>query len=310
MRVLIFHGYLLRRDGLERLQRQPGGGAGAARPRGAPALPGARRRRAGVGRRRRRLGRRRAGARRAARAGARHGLPARLGGLLPVYVADRYEGIEASRSPTDDAEIDAYLERNVAAVREVAERARPDVALANHLVMGPAILARALGTASRTRSRSTASALEYTVKPHPERFLPVRARGPRAGARGVLVGSRHTAESLWAAMDDPGAAGAHPARAAGRRRRRVRAAGARGGAARGSRALRRAAAAPPRPRRSEAAPRSRRDPARRPPAALAAVGPGRPPRRLRRQADRLQGRRPAARGLAAGAARACPRRGS
>jgi glycosyltransferase involved in cell wall biosynthesis len=46
------------------------------------------------------------------------------------------------------------------------------------------------------------SALEYTVKPHP-RFLPY-AREGLAPARGVLVGSRHTAESLWAAMDDPG----------------------------------------------------------------------------------------------------------
>ena len=46
------------------------------------------------------------------------------------------------------------------------------------------------------------SALEYTVKPHPERFLPY-AREGLAGARGVLVGSRHTGESLWAAMDDP-----------------------------------------------------------------------------------------------------------
>ena len=45
------------------------------------------------------------------------------------------------------------------------------------------------------------SALEYTVKPYP-RFRPYAVEG-LAGARGVLVGSRHTAESLWAEMDDP-----------------------------------------------------------------------------------------------------------
>ena len=45
------------------------------------------------------------------------------------------------------------------------------------------------------------SALEYTVKPHPERFLAV-AREGLDGARTVLVGSRHTAESLWAALAD------------------------------------------------------------------------------------------------------------
>ena len=46
------------------------------------------------------------------------------------------------------------------------------------------------------------SALEYTVKPEPERFLPA-AREGLAGASGVLVGSRHTAASLWDAMGDP-----------------------------------------------------------------------------------------------------------
>jgi glycosyltransferase involved in cell wall biosynthesis len=95
-----------------------------------------------------------------------------IAGLLPLYVADRYDGIEARPFPDlSDAELDRYLERNVAAVREVAERARPDVALANHLVMGPAILARALDGVPYA-IKIHGSALEYTVKPHPERFLP------------------------------------------------------------------------------------------------------------------------------------------
>ena len=125
-----------------------------------------------------------------------------LGGLLPVYVADRYEGVEAKPFPElSDAELDGYLERNVAAVGEVAARVRPDVALANHLVMGPVVLARALdGVPYAVKVHG--SALEYTVKPHPERFLPY-AREGLAPAKAVLVGSRHTAESLWAAMDDP-----------------------------------------------------------------------------------------------------------
>ncbi len=126
-----------------------------------------------------------------------------LGGLLPVYVADRYDGIEARPFPElSDAELDRYLERNVPAVREVAQRARPDVALANHLVMGPVAVARGLeGLDVPYVVKVHGSALEYTVKPHP-RFLPY-AREGLAGARAVLVGSRHTAESLWAAMDDP-----------------------------------------------------------------------------------------------------------
>ena len=126
-----------------------------------------------------------------------------IGGVLPVYVADTYDRVRAVPFPDlSGAELDAYLAANVAAVRDVCERVRPDVALANHLVMGPVILARALaGTQIPYAVKIHGSALEYTVKPHP-RFLPYAVEG-LAAARAVLTGSRHTAESLWAAMDDP-----------------------------------------------------------------------------------------------------------
>jgi glycosyltransferase involved in cell wall biosynthesis len=127
-----------------------------------------------------------------------------IGPILPVYVADRYEGIEARPYPDcTDEEIAVYVDRNVAAVREVLERARPEAALANHLIMGPLILARGLaGSGVPYAVKVHGSALEYTVKPHRDRFL-APAREGLAGARTVLVGSRHTAESLWATMDDP-----------------------------------------------------------------------------------------------------------
>src|SRR5947207_9215959 len=67
-----------------------------------------------------------------------------IAGLLPLYVADRYDGVEARPfQDLSEEEVDRYLARNVDAVREVAARVRPDVALANHLVMGPVVLARA-----------------------------------------------------------------------------------------------------------------------------------------------------------------------
>jgi glycosyltransferase involved in cell wall biosynthesis len=124
--------------------------------------------------------------------------------LLPVYVADRYAGVEARPfAELDEAEVEDYVARNVAAVREVVARARPEAALANHLVMGPLVLARALaGTGVPYAVKIHGSALEYVVKPHP-RFLPAALEGVRS-ARGVLTGSRHTAESLWAALDEPG----------------------------------------------------------------------------------------------------------
>jgi glycosyltransferase involved in cell wall biosynthesis len=124
-----------------------------------------------------------------------------IGGLLPVYVADEYEGFRVKTFPElTDAELDAYLEANVGAVRNVVSSlGGVDAALANHLVMGPAILARA---GLRFAVGIHGSALEYTVKPHPERFMPYAREGMRAAA-GVLVGSGHTAASLWRALDDP-----------------------------------------------------------------------------------------------------------
>jgi glycosyltransferase involved in cell wall biosynthesis len=124
-------------------------------------------------------------------------------GLLPVYVKDPYEGFEVKAFPElNEGELERYIEANVEAVRGVATQAGDiDVALANHLVMGPAILARA--DVAPFAAKIHGSALEYTVKPNP-RFLPYAEEGMEA-ASGVLVGSRHTAESLWAAL--PGVPG-------------------------------------------------------------------------------------------------------
>jgi glycosyltransferase involved in cell wall biosynthesis len=127
-----------------------------------------------------------------------------IGPLLPVYVADRYEGIEARTfTECSDAEIERYIDANVAAVRELVELVDPQIALANHLVMGPVILARALAPSGVPYAvKVHGSALEYTVKPDPERFLPFAREGV-AHARAILVGSHHTAASLWHALGDP-----------------------------------------------------------------------------------------------------------
>src|SRR5207237_3771463 len=93
------------------------------------------------------------------------------------------------------------IDVNASAVREVAQLADIEVGLANHLVMGPVILARGLDAAYAVKIHG--SALTYTVAPHRERFLPYAQEG-LARAGGVLVGSRHTAEGLWEVMDDPG----------------------------------------------------------------------------------------------------------
>jgi len=122
-----------------------------------------------------------------------------IGRLLPVYVADQYEGFDALPFPdVDEAALGHYLDANIAAIRSAPS---PDIALANHLVMGPVILARGLKDRAPYAVKIHGSALEYTVRPHRERFLPYALEGIR-GASGVLVGSRHTAESLWEVLCD------------------------------------------------------------------------------------------------------------
>jgi glycosyltransferase involved in cell wall biosynthesis len=124
-----------------------------------------------------------------------------IGGLLPVFVADRYEGFEVKTFPElSDEQLDRYLDANVSAVRRVVDDfGEPDAALANHLIMGPVILARA---GLRFALKVHGSDLSYTVRPHPERFVPFAREGTDA-ATGILAGSSHTARDLFATVPDP-----------------------------------------------------------------------------------------------------------
>jgi glycosyltransferase involved in cell wall biosynthesis len=123
-----------------------------------------------------------------------------IGRLLPVYVADEYEGFDAKAYPELSGEqIERYVAVNAEAVREVAALGEVEIGLANHMVMGPAILARGLDAPYAVKVHG--SALTYTVAPHPERFLPYAVEG-LSPARAVLVGSRHTAEGLWELMPE------------------------------------------------------------------------------------------------------------
>jgi glycosyltransferase involved in cell wall biosynthesis len=120
-----------------------------------------------------------------------------IGGLLPVYVHDSYEGFDVKTYPDlSEEELGRYAEANVRAVADVAASG-VDAALANHLVLAPAIFARA-GLA-RYAIKVHGSDLSYTVRPNAERFVPL-AREGLAAASAALVGSRHTAEDLWATV--------------------------------------------------------------------------------------------------------------
>ena len=105
-----------------------------------------------------------------------HSLRPDIGGLCGLCIR-RYERFEVRTfDRLSDSELDRYLESNVAAVRDVADAFDPDVALANHLVMGPVILARAFEDVPYA-VKIHGSALEYTVKPHYQRFAPYAREG-------------------------------------------------------------------------------------------------------------------------------------
>src|SRR5437763_535991 len=64
------------------------------------------------------------------------------GPLLPVFVLDRYEGMEARRvGDLTSAELEWYLDANVAALRSELDREPAALVLANHAIMGGPVAA-------------------------------------------------------------------------------------------------------------------------------------------------------------------------
>ena len=98
-----------------------------------------------------------------------------------MYVVDAYEGLQARRMvDCTDAELEAYIDANVGAVRDVVAAVAPDVALANHLLLGPVILARALASSGVPYAvKLHGSALEYVLKVDPARFTAPALEGSR-----------------------------------------------------------------------------------------------------------------------------------
>ncbi|HWG55069.1 MAG TPA: glycosyltransferase, partial [Gaiellaceae bacterium] len=107
-----------------------------------------------------------------------------VGGLLPVFVLDRYEGytVKLLQSCTR-AELDAWVEANAAALRE---RLPADVVFVNHVLLGGAVGAAA-GAPYAVKAHG--SELEYSMRGNAE--LSGWGRSVLAGAEAVFVGSEH-----------------------------------------------------------------------------------------------------------------------
>jgi glycosyltransferase involved in cell wall biosynthesis len=121
--------------------------------------------------------------------GARVVVPELPGGLLPVFVLDRYAGLRPKLlQDFTTEERRAYVGANAAALRELLPA---DLVFVNHVLMGGAVGAAA-GASFRVKAHG--SELEYSLRGRPE--LEAWARESLAAAEATYVGSRHIREVL------------------------------------------------------------------------------------------------------------------
>ncbi|MFL5927927.1 MAG: glycosyltransferase family 4 protein [Gaiellaceae bacterium] len=106
------------------------------------------------------------------------------GRLLPVFVMDRYAGLEPKFvQDFTDAEKHAYVEANASVLRALLPA---DVVFTNHVLMGAPVGA-ATGVPFRVKAHG--SELEYSMRGRPE--LEVWGRATLAQAEATFVGSAH-----------------------------------------------------------------------------------------------------------------------
>jgi glycosyltransferase involved in cell wall biosynthesis len=115
--------------------------------------------------------------------GARHVRP-EIGGILPTFVLDRYEGLDARLLPDlSRDERERYVELNAAAVRD---QLPADLVFANHVLLGGPVGA---ASGARFAVKAHGSELEYSMRGNEE--LGEWGRESLAGAAAVFVGSEH-----------------------------------------------------------------------------------------------------------------------
>jgi glycosyltransferase involved in cell wall biosynthesis len=107
-----------------------------------------------------------------------------IGGILPVFVLDEYEGLEAKLLQDLSAE---ERERYVAANAEALRAHLPaDLVFANHVLLGGPVAA---ASGERYAVKAHGSELEYSMRGNED--LSTWGRESLAGAEAVFVGSEH-----------------------------------------------------------------------------------------------------------------------
>jgi glycosyltransferase involved in cell wall biosynthesis len=112
-----------------------------------------------------------------------------VGGLLPVFVLDRYEGYDVRLlQDCSRRELEAWVDANAAALRE---HLPADLVFCNHVLLGGPVGA---ASGARYAVKAHGSELEYSMRGRPQ--LEAWGREALAGAAAVFVGSGHIREVL------------------------------------------------------------------------------------------------------------------
>jgi glycosyltransferase involved in cell wall biosynthesis len=112
-----------------------------------------------------------------------------VGGLLPVFVLDRYEGYDVRLlQDCSRRELEPWVDANAAALRE---HLPADLVFCNHVLLGGPVGA---ASGARYAVKAHGSELEYSMRGRPQ--LEAWGREALAGAAAVFVGSGHIREVL------------------------------------------------------------------------------------------------------------------
>jgi glycosyltransferase involved in cell wall biosynthesis len=121
--------------------------------------------------------------------GGAHVVRPEVGGLLPVFVLDRYDGYEVKLvQDCTAAELHRWVEANA---RALAEHLPADVVLCNHVLLGGPV---GLASGARFAVKAHGSELEYTMRGNPG--LAAWGRDCLQQAAATFVGSAHVRRVL------------------------------------------------------------------------------------------------------------------
>ena len=124
-----------------------------------------------------------------------------IGGLLPVFVEDRYEGYKVKTLlQCTLEEIDEHIEATAKGLKKVLEPGA-SLVLTNHILLSPAIARRAVeGTSIPYVCKLHGSAMIFALKPRSEDLKPYAIEGLQH-CHQIIAGTQHIADQVLAILD-------------------------------------------------------------------------------------------------------------